>query len=75
MPTGRLVRVRKSPNDPESVSYIVAEPTAAKAVALVRLKTRAPEESVEDIGRVSEALIKALDIPSGEFVRVDKRRE
>jgi hypothetical protein len=71
---GRLVRVRYGESRCFLAAYIVAEPDAAKAVARIRTKVAGPADAVEDIGRVSEALLAALQVAPGDFVFADGRR-
>ncbi|HEY1982977.1 MAG TPA: hypothetical protein VGH13_23095 [Xanthobacteraceae bacterium] len=68
---GRLVRVRCGENRAALAAYIVAEPSAAKAVDHIRTKVAGPADAVEDLGRVSDALLRALQIAPGDFVLAD----
>jgi hypothetical protein len=54
--------------DTTSVSYIVAEPDKARAMAIFRTKIANPEYVFEDLGRVSAALLNAMKIEP-DFVR------
>ncbi len=65
---GRLVRVRCGDDRAALAAYIVAEPNAAKAVDRIRSKVAGPADAVEDLGRVSEALLQALQVAPGDFV-------
>src|SRR5260370_501241 len=65
---GRLVRVRCGESRTFLAAYIVAEPNAAKAVDRIRTKVAGPADAVEDLGRVSEALLRALQVAPGDFV-------
>jgi hypothetical protein len=71
---GRLVRVRCGESRVFLAAYIVAEPNAAKAVDRIRTKIAGPADAVEDLGRVSEALLRALQVAPGDFVFADGRR-
>jgi hypothetical protein len=71
---GRLVRVRYGESRFFLAAYIVAEPDAAKAVDRIRTKVAGPADAVEDLGRVSEALLAALQVAPGDFVFADGRR-
>lgn len=71
---GRLVRVRCGENRASLAAYIVAEPDPAKAVDRIRSKVAGPADAVEDLGRVSEALLAALQVAPGDFVFADGRR-
>jgi hypothetical protein len=72
---GRLIRITKFGGAPNSIAYIVAIPEAAKAVALIRTEAADPEDKVEDLGRVSDDLLKALKLLPGEYVRADGKRD
>ena len=63
---GRLVRASKS--DAKSVAYIVALEDVAAAVAAVQAIS-AIDDRVEDLGRVSPALLKSLDLMPGQCRR------
>jgi hypothetical protein len=52
-----------------AVAYVVAVADPAKAMKLIRRKASEPEDEVEDLGRVSDALIRAMNLESGDFVR------
>jgi hypothetical protein len=65
---GRLVRANKA--GAKSVAYIVALEDAAAAVAAIQAIS-AIDGCVEDLGRVSLALLKSLDLVQGQFRRVD----
>jgi hypothetical protein len=69
---GRLVRASKS--GARSVAYIVALEDAAAAKAVVQAIS-AIDDRVEDLGRVSPALLKSLDLMPGQFRRVDDPRK
>jgi len=69
MEDGRLIRVSMFAGDTASVSYIVAEPDMARAMAIIRTKVANPEYVFEDLGRVSGALLNAMEIEPGDFVR------
>ena len=71
MGEGRLIRVSKYRGDPEAVSYLVAVPDKAEALEIVKANAGRPGDEIEDLGRVSEALIKALSLAPGEFLPVD----
>jgi hypothetical protein len=67
---GRLVRASKSDVGAKSVAYIVALEDAAAAIAVIQAIS-AINDRVEDIGRVSPALLKSLDLMPGQYKRVD----
>lgn len=71
MGEGRLIRVRKSRGHPEAVAYLVAVPDKAEALEIVRARAGQPGDEIEDLGRVSEALIKAMSLAPGEFIPID----
>jgi hypothetical protein len=69
MGEGRLIRVNKFPGARDAVAFVVAIADKEKAIALIRDKAE-PGVEVEDLGRVSEALIAALALGAGEFVSI-----
>ena len=71
---GRLIRVGKYRGDAKAVAYIVAISNPSKAVDLIREKAADPADEIQDLGRVSAALLEALDLLPGEFIRADGRR-
>jgi hypothetical protein len=75
MDNGRLIRAGRYRGDPHAVAYIVAIADAAAAIELVRKLRHGHGHEIEDIGRVSHALLQALSIMPGEFVRADAPRE
>jgi hypothetical protein len=70
MHNGRLIRVSKYRGDPRASSYIVAIAEAAKAIELIRRQASTPGDDVEDLGRVSDALLIALKLGTGQFMPV-----
>lgn len=68
---GRLIRIRAYRGDPKSIAYIVASADPAEAVDLIRAKIAQPDNEVEDLGKVSDSLVRALGIASGEMVPLD----
>lgn len=72
MPEGRLIRVKKHDGDAKAtLAYLVALSEKDKAIALIRRKAADPEDQVEDLGRVSEALLITLGVPNGEFIKIE----
>jgi hypothetical protein len=69
---GRLVRASKS--GAKSVAYIVALEDAVAAVAAIQAIS-AIDDCVEDLGRVSLALLKSLDLMPGQCRRVDDAKK
>lgn len=70
MDNGRLVRVRKYRGDPHTATYIVALADPTEAKDLIRVQASGPGDDVEDLGRVSDALLVALRLGSGQFTPV-----
>jgi hypothetical protein len=70
---GRLIRTSDNRGTRKAVAYIVALSDATQAIELIRSKVGAPDDTVEDMGRVSEELLKALRLRPGGFVRADGR--
>jgi hypothetical protein len=69
MDNGRLIRVSKYRGDPKAVAYIVAVAESAKAIELIRSGVAQLGDEIEDLGRVSDALLIAMKIEPGSFVR------
>ena len=46
----------------------------SEAIDLIREKAADPADDVQDLGRVSAALLIALELPPGEFIRADSQR-
>ncbi len=66
---GRLIRVSKYRGDLSAIAYIVAIADPAKAIELIRQKVANPGDEIEDLGRVSDALLIAMKLQPGDFVR------
>jgi hypothetical protein len=69
MDYGRLIRVNKVPGDGNAVAYIVALRNSAEAVKLILNRVAEPGDTVEDLGRVSDALLTAMKLLPGDFTR------
>jgi hypothetical protein len=69
MEGGRLIRVGRFSGDTRGVAYIVALADPVAAVELITRTIADPKEHVEDLGRVSEALLRAMDLKIGGFAR------
>ena len=74
MEFGRLIRVSKSHDYPKTVAYIVAAAESRVAIDVIKRAIADPDDQFEDLGRVSGALLKALGLSPGEFLRADGRR-
>jgi hypothetical protein len=70
---GTLVRIQKHQSDAKPVAYIVALSDAARALDLVRKRFADPDDRLDDLGQVSNALIKALGLQRGDIVRAEAR--
>ena len=68
---GRLVRVSRFRGDRHAAAYIVAIANPDDAMDIIRTKIAEPGYMIEDLGRVSDALLRSLNLSSGEFVRAD----
>jgi hypothetical protein len=66
---GRLIRVKNFRGDPDAVVYAVAEPDPARAVEILKNAGLPSDADFEDLGRISNALMKALDLKPGPFTR------
>jgi hypothetical protein len=73
MGLGNLVRVRTSSSfgGVVTIAYVVSEQDADRAVNIIKSKIAQFTDEVEAISRVSEELLNALGVASGEFTRVD----
>ena len=65
-----MIRVIKSGEKP-AASYIVNETDQATAIEIVRKAVCNPDDDVQDLGRVSEELLKAMSVAPGKFAPVD----
>jgi hypothetical protein len=65
---GRLIRKSGYPGDPKSVAYIVAIEDATEAIELIKNKAPTSGGDVDDLGHVSDALVRALHLIAGEFI-------
>jgi hypothetical protein len=66
---GRLIRVSTHRSDTEAVTYIVALADPAAAIKLIRAQASGPHDQIEDMGRVASAILEALNLGPGQFVR------
>lgn len=71
MGEGRLIRVKKNHGDAKAIAYVVGLSDKAEAIDLIRRKAADPHDNIEDLGRVSEALLSALSVPDGGFMRIE----
>lgn len=69
MHNGRLIRVSRYRGDPQAVAYIVALADPAGAIELISAQAASPTDEVEDLGRVSDSLLLALHLETGQFRR------
>jgi hypothetical protein len=70
MSEGRLIRVSKYRGDPRATAYLVAVPEKTAATDSLRGKVASADDEIEDLGRVSAALITAMRLGPGEFVLI-----
>jgi hypothetical protein len=66
---GRLICVENRRGDPSAVVYVVAEPDPAKAIDIIKAAGLGHDAEFEDLGQVTEALLKALALQPGQFAR------
>lgn len=66
---GRLVRVGSHRGDTNAVIYVVAEADATQALRIVKTKLERFDGEIEDLGRVSDDLLKALGLNPGQMVK------
>jgi len=75
MGEGRLIRVSRFRGDPNAVSYLVAIPNKGDALELIASQAAMPGYDVEDLGRVTEALITTMRLSAGQFMSVKGVRD
>jgi hypothetical protein len=72
MSEGRLIRVSRGGAQSRMVSYIVGEVDQNRAIEVIRANVvKTGEDEIEDLGRVSEELLKALGVGPGQFISVE----
>ena len=69
----RFVRASKFRSDENATLYVVAVSEPNHAIKIVRGKLADFSDDVEDLGCVSRALVRALDLAPGNFIRIDHR--
>jgi hypothetical protein len=70
MPTGRLIRVQNYRRDPTAMIYVVVEANGTTAVDILKKALAHVESEYEDLGRVNDSLIDALNLKAGQFGRL-----
>ncbi len=71
MGEGRLIRVSKYRGDPEGKAYLVAVSDKVQAMQLIASQAASAADEIEDLGRVSDALLAAMSLAPGEFIPID----
>jgi hypothetical protein len=66
---GRMIRVSSRRGDPGATTYVVAEPDAAKAIDILKAVIVGSVDEYEDLGRVTDQLLRALNLAPGQFIR------
>jgi hypothetical protein len=67
---GRLIRVGTHRGDPNAIVYVIAEADPIVATSILKAKLNLPESTeTEDLGRVTDALLTALNLNHGEYSR------
>ena len=66
---GRCIRVGLHRGDPGAAVYVVAESDPAKALNILRTELPDNGSDFEDVGRVTQQLVDALDLKPGQFRR------
>jgi len=69
--SARFIRASKFRSDENATLYVVAVSDPDHAVEIIRGKVADFTDDVEDLGRVGQALVEALDLPPGNFIRID----
>jgi hypothetical protein len=65
---GRLLRVGTHRGDPAAMVYVVAEPEAEKAAAILKHNLHLPDNTdIEDLGRVTDTLLSTLELKQGDY--------
>jgi len=57
-------------HDPAAAIYVVAETGAEEAIQILKAALVRPQDDYEDLGRVSDALLSALSLQTGQFARM-----
>jgi hypothetical protein len=70
---GCLVQVTtpSSAGDFVMIGYLVAEQNRDRAVGIIKSTIAKPTDKVVAVSRVSEELLHVLEVPPGEFRRID----
>ena len=72
--SGRLIRKSAYRGNSKSTAYIVAVDDAAQAVDLIKQNVAELGDVIEDLGRVSDGLLRVLSLPASSFVSLNKGR-
>jgi len=70
MPTGRLIRVQNYRSDPAAIIYVVAESNGTAAIDILKKAFAHASSEYEDLGRVNDSLIDAMNLKAGQFARL-----
>jgi hypothetical protein len=70
MLTGRLIRVQNYRGDPTATIYVVAEANGTAAIDVLKKAFAHVGGEYEDLGRVNDSLIDALNLKAGQFGRL-----
>lgn len=73
MPGGRIIRINKR-GVSDRIAYIVAVGDPTEATELIRQNVGVSDDAIEDLGRVSNELLRSLNLKPGELVRADDPR-
>lgn len=68
MPAGRLIRLSKSGGEAEFPVYLVVTPEPDEAIAILARGGVAQDRAAEDLGPISEQVIKRLGLQTDDFV-------
>jgi hypothetical protein len=70
---GRLIRVKKAGGPAtDAVAYIVAISDPQTAIDLIRRGATDSNVEIEDLGKVSDALLLAMKLQPGQYMRADE---
>jgi hypothetical protein len=70
MAMGRLVRVRNSRSNQAAIIYVVAETSGAAAIDALEKALAHHRSEYQDLVRVNDSLIAALQLKPGQFPRL-----
>jgi hypothetical protein len=70
MPTGRLIRIRNYRSASTAIIYVVAEANGTAAIDVLKKALAHAGGEYDDLGRVNDSLVDALNLKAGQFGRL-----